>query len=795
MRLICLEIDNFLKFERLAVEFPDGLTGVLGPNGVGKSSLVEAVAWALYGSDASRAKNEGIPFRRTVPCRVALTLEIEGDECLIVRELRGSSFTGHAEVAVNGVPTEFGTEKVNRWVASRLRMDYRAFLISYFARQKELDALVSWQPRDRKQYILRMLGLERVERAIGDVRRDAMDRDRELKGLERSLPPRDAVMAGQRAAREKVAGLSAQVKDARARLESTEKELAGARQRMEDLERQQRCYTELQHEANLARSALENARSHAEIYAGRVRDLQGKSGEVVRLEPELAPLPGLRERRQALDLAAGLVKRRASLVKSIAGHQKTLEEARAQAAGLAAQWARRDDYHTAREQSALAAAQVHEASVEVQGNIRSNEARLAQIKKEGQKLSSELKQFRELGQKGECPTCRRVLNGSYTAVVEHLEGEMAALRVEHDEYAGFIAEDRARLEQLQGEIRAYEGQLQQLDRQLRAAEQAGAVLEQVRRSLDQTTAHLEKAQTDLAEMGSEEYDAAAHKQVVAQIAALEKVEHRVIGLRHEVAGLPAAEEAVANAEAAIPAHERALAQAEADLAALAFDPAAFNAGRARCRTLEQEQKTQYDACHAIERERERALVEQQQADARREEYDRKVEEILLLRADKENKDELRALMEQFRVNLIGRIRPALAERTSRLARDLTDGKYDRVEVDEDYNLFMYDEGERRELRSFSGGENDLVHLCLRLAISEMIGDAAGGAEHGFLVLDEVLGSQDGERRNLILQALSRLSRRFRQILMITHLDDTKEMVENVIELAETANGSSAIVGA
>ena len=44
------------------------------------------------------------------------------------------------------------------------------------------------------------------------------------------------------------------------------------------------------------------------------------------------------------------------------------------------------------------------------------------IKKEGQQLTKELETFRELGQKGKCPTCRRVLNGSYPAVLDHLEG-------------------------------------------------------------------------------------------------------------------------------------------------------------------------------------------------------------------------------------------------------------------------------------------------------------------------------------------------------------------------------------
>ena len=47
MRLISLDLENFLKFERLALEFPDGLTGVLGPNGVGKSSWSKRSLGAL----------------------------------------------------------------------------------------------------------------------------------------------------------------------------------------------------------------------------------------------------------------------------------------------------------------------------------------------------------------------------------------------------------------------------------------------------------------------------------------------------------------------------------------------------------------------------------------------------------------------------------------------------------------------------------------------------------------------------------------------------------------------------
>lgn len=795
MRLISLEAENFLKFEHLALEFPDGLTGILGPNGVGKSSLVEAIAWALYGASVSRTRNEGIPFRRTVPCRVVLTLEVEGDEYRVTRELRGQHCTAHAEVAINGVPVEFGTERTNKLLAQRLRMDHRAFMVSFFAKQKEVDALVSWEPRDRKRYILRMLGLEQVERSIEALRRDVADAERDLRARQAALPSLEEVQAARQAARDRVTALTAEVQAARAALDATEAELRTARERLDLLDAQQKRYAVLERTRDLARQALENARREAAIYADRVRDLREKETELASLEPQLEPLAELRARQQTFELAAGLKKSRDALRRTIAEQERMAADLAAQVASLEQEGAKRPEILRAQSQAEETLAQVRAELAEAQAQIRNSELRLTQIKKEGQQLTKELETFRELGQKGKCPTCRRVLNGSYPAVLDHLEGELAALKQEHQEYTGFLKEDSARVTRLQQALEQAEAERRRLELELRHVAQAEARLVEVRAAMERSRVALAQAQAQLAEMDVPEYDAAAHKEVVARVRTLAQVEHRVIGLRHDVERLPAEEHAAETAQAAIPERERALAQAEAELKALNFEPAAHAAQRQHCRALEERREAQLAEFNRVDRERERALVEQQQADARREAYDRQLEEINIRRAEKENRDELLGLMQQFRLHLIGRIRPALSARTSSLVRDLTDGKYDQVELDEDYNLWMYDDGERRELRVFSGGENDLVHLCLRLAISDMIGDAAGGAEHGFLVLDEVLASQDGERRGLILQALARLSRRFRQILMITHLEDMKEMVEHVVELQETPGGSSVVVSA
>jgi exonuclease SbcC len=61
MRLNSLSMKNFKKYRgAVKVEFQDGLTGILGGNGSGKSTIVEAIAWALYGSRAWRVRREFI---------------------------------------------------------------------------------------------------------------------------------------------------------------------------------------------------------------------------------------------------------------------------------------------------------------------------------------------------------------------------------------------------------------------------------------------------------------------------------------------------------------------------------------------------------------------------------------------------------------------------------------------------------------------------------------------------------------------------------------------------------------
>ena len=113
---------------------------------------------------------------------------------------------------------------------------------------------------------------------------------------------------------------------------------------------------------------------------------------------------------------------------------------------------------------------------------------------------------------------------------------------------------------------------------------------------------------------------------------------------------------------------------------------------------------------------------------------------------------------------------------------ITKGRYQHIEVSNDFDFFIYDEGKKYPIERFSGGEIDLANLVLRIAISKTLSELSGGSQVEFLAFDEVFGSQDESRRMEILEAFHTIKEQYRQIFLISHEMEIKEMFEKVVEL-------------
>jgi exonuclease SbcC len=136
------------------------------------------------------------------------------------------------------------------------------------------------------------------------------------------------------------------------------------------------------------------------------------------------------------------------------------------------------------------------------------------------------------------------------------------------------------------------------------------------------------------------------------------------------------------------------------------------------------------------------------------------------------------------------LRPELSDLASGFLNVLTDGRYTELELDDQYNLVVLEDGIPKPV--ISGGEEDLSNLVLRLAISQMIADRSG-QDFSLLVLDEVFGSLDVDRRQNVVELLRRLEDRFEQVILITHIEGVKDELDHVILVDYDANSGSSRV--
>jgi len=128
------------------------------------------------------------------------------------------------------------------------------------------------------------------------------------------------------------------------------------------------------------------------------------------------------------------------------------------------------------------------------------------------------------------------------------------------------------------------------------------------------------------------------------------------------------------------------------------------------------------------------------------------------------------LMQQYKTALIANVIPTITERASSLITEMTEGKYTELALTPQYDIeYRNDRGDLKSFANLSGGEKDVFALALRLAIADL---KAGSI--GILVLDEVLESLDPGRQESTWEALERLTNRYNQIFVITHVDTFKD---------------------
>ena len=745
MRVTRLLLRNYRVFEQeLELEIPPGLVGIYGMNGAGKSALIESIRFTLYGrsrTSMDEVRTAGV----NAECITEVEFEHEGHLYLVRRTIAGASSQVKAEAHADGQQVAEGVRDTGRYVHSILGMNDAAFRASVFAEQKQLAAFSEQTAGERRKLVLQLLGITPLDAARDLARKDARLTQDSFERLRAVLPDVDAVRHAVTIA--EAAAAEAEVRraddEARAAAGRTDVEAAVTRHLNLDVLRQE--HERLVAEGKAVREQHDKAVAWVAKLSEEKADLERAAERLKTLVPEAE---GWQAAEARLRLVEGVVAAQAALDAVPAPLTPPVpDEAGCEAARAVAEAAK---VALATVNATLEAAQVERG-------------RAAEAVQRSSVLTGE----------GACPLCGQALGDAFEAVQAHRAAELAEIETRLNE----LELDRRQavvLATTTGE------QAAGMAKDLRAAQTAWA-------SHEKRVARRQEAESALADA------LAAHGRplldgertaLAAEVERRRRAADECQRLRGRLERKDAVVAELDVEQAAVAESQGRLETLREKVAVLGFRPEnliAALADRVRLQAAAEEATLRAQGSKvAATQSRERADAEARRLTEAVEQHERLGE----LAEEARHLARLADLLNNFRNTLVASVGPRLSAQAAELFAELTDREYDQLEVDPDtYEIKILDAGRSYGMGRFSGSETDLANLALRVAVSEHVRFQSGGAV-GLLVLDEVFGPLDDDRKARMLVALERLRARFRQVLVVTHDTAIKEQLPNAIEVVK-----------
>ncbi len=786
-----IHLKNYRRYQDEDIEFPTGLIGIVGRNGSGKSSLIEAVGWCLYGNSASRTKKDqikttGIPESEN--CSVTLEMMLGSDTVKIVRELKGKNASGHASIFVNGNANAEvrGMNEVSEFIAKRTGMDHVAFFTSVFAKQKELDSLSNLQPGERKKTIVRLLRINKIDDAISTIRSDVRVSMDKISFLQSNLKDIDSLEKQSSEISEEKEKTSKQIQEHDSKIKTL---LTEEKRRKTEFAIHEKKYRNYNKASKDLAKTVEQKNSKIEEKETIVSDLKTANKSKKRMNqiaPKVKEYETIKKQKEKLDSSYGKFKEKQGLEEQYSAISpkirkqetvnKKIEKSLVKLKGLDQELKKQDKEQEKQEANKEG---VNKSISVISTRIKDNRARKSE-------LEEEFYTIKELGKDGECPTCKRPLIDHLTHVSKYFSKEISKLTDK-------INADYEKKKKLDLELESIKKKIAGLDEnieKLRNMKTERTSLQTQLKGGKKAIATMNRDKTNLAKklkkFSGLKYNRKHHLTISKQHNELSKIKDESMKLVADVKRIPILSSRQKQSNDIISKLDKREKTETKRLDSIGYSESEYKKSEENLEDVKENHRKTREKWIELNGESTNLTLQIKQIV---EDIKEEKEKRITIDKEKEkigSRSKLEKIMNEFRLDLISRIRPILSQRASELFRKITKGKYPSMELDKDYNVRIEDEGSSFTTERFSGGEEDLANLCLRIAISQELAERAGGMQANFIALDEIFGSQDKGRKNNILEAFSELSNQFKQILIITHVEDVKEILPYVLTVKENS---------
>lgn len=849
---IKLKLEGFTSYRNaVEVDFTGfDLACVSGQNGAGKSSLLDAITYALYGK--ARGKTEAIINTASNAATVSLDFEYEDQTYRVLRRNpRGKStevyfyiFNPEADSPEKSWKdlSEHSVRETDAKIQKTLRLDYDSFVNASFFLQGKADSFATKSPTERKVILSSILGLDQWEQYAKAAKDKKAEIKSRVEAIEQQIGAIQSELEGEENSKQELASAQMALDLVKEKIKAQEAQLAVLRAEAQAINAQAQKVDLLKKQVLTNESALQKKQNQAADKRAKIEEFEQTLAKADEIMAAYQKLQSSRKELEALDLLSQQV----SPLENKRGQLET--ELRVFSQRLSS-----EVENLKKEEKAL------QTDLE-----KSNQDRL--------KLKGLTEQIEALGEPIEPESLNEEIN-HLEEEVKKLNQENGSLNAQMDE----LAKRRKKVDDVNEAVCPTCGQnLSPEHRKQVVAEinELGKPLgdqyrenQKVRKELEGKLSDLKSKQNELRTSNLKrsrlENEAALLKQSLQQLETREKQWKAEKAVHLETI------QAELNQESFLPEVRLELSELQHKIAALAYDQNLHNEVRKRIQSLSNAEKAQTDLLLAqnnsslikaelenlqTEIQNEQDLLEDARENLNKEEEaltearknaqdpriaeseldqlredqavsDRKIGELNQALASiqkqrerqanlREEKDGLNEQLRQYAkleaafgksgvpAMLIEQALPELEEQANDLLGKLTDYNLSvKLESQREYkdkkrddkketlDIIVSDGSGVRDYETYSGGEAFRINFALRLALSRVLSHRAG-AKLRTLVIDEGFGNQDAQGRQRLIEAINAVKEDFEKILIITHIEELKDYFSNRIEVTKTTYGSS-----
>ncbi|MBS60441.1 MAG: hypothetical protein CL606_03925 [Anaerolineaceae bacterium] len=693
---IKLELTNFLPYKDTQTLDFNGIhvACLVGDNGSGKSSLLEAMVWALWGKarDGKRSDDELIHHGET-EMRVLLIFQLTGNKYRIVRQ-RKVGKSGQLVLALHVYDnsteswrdlSEAGSRQTQRKIDELLCIDYDTFMNSAFVAQGRADEFTIKSPSNRKAVLASILGLDQWDIFQDRARQYSTDLNEDLRILDSDIESIDRDLSSRSDA-------ESELSKAEASLAEIEKKTRVAEKDMADVEQ--------------ARQGLAHTRRVIDDLTARIRQ---DESELSSVESELSSYSSEAD-KTVLEAELDNIKSRLSSLKTVEIESKDVLRQRTEAS---------------------------EYSARLKGENKILES-------EGNKLKSRIKML-DTATEPICPTCGQVLEGD--SVMVHLQTELKERRSRY-------STQRDSYEKLDEKVRSLDKTLSNLDQTLKEQNKLERRLAEVELRISNTV----KMSENFASM-----EARRKRWQDNLVEDRNKLNEMEIEQARHTSSIQASEERQKH----------------------------LNDLRGQQRLWTEKVGSARQKISALDN-----LVERRKS--RVVERDRVADQIGIYSElyDAFGKEGVPAMIIEAAV-------PEIENTTNELLGKMTYGRMNvrfdtqralkSGDTKETLDIKIADDLGTRNYELYSGGESFRVNFAIRIALSKLLARRSG-AQLQTVVIDEGFGTQDSLGRQKLVEAINTIQDDFKRVLVITHIDELKDIFPVRINIVKTSEGSKIALG-